>query len=207
MTNGAGTGQPPPPGRQAPRISRTRYVAYVGIIVFSGILMYLLTARELRNFLVPTNSMLPTFQSADYIFTMNAPAYERGDVVVLDDPLEPGAYVVKRIVALGGDSVSIRWGALYRNGEYVSEPYTLEPMIYDFPPPRAGASYTVPAGEVFVLGDNRNHSDDSSNWGVEYQLSHSVPTESIVGRVHGIYLPPSRMQRIEGFPALTVPMR
>lgn len=194
---------PPPP----PRISRARYTVYVGIVVCSAVLMYFLTVRDLRNFLVPTNSMLPTFQASDYIYTMNAGSYERGDVVVLDDPLESGAYVVKRIVALEGDAVSIRWGALYRNGEYVSEPYTLEPMIYDFPPPRMGPSFTVPPGEVFVLGDNRNQSDDSSNWGVEHGTSHSVPAESIVGRVRGIYLPPGRMQRIEGFPALTVPMR
>jgi len=188
-------------------ISRTRYFAYVCIIAASGVLIYLLTVRDLRNFLVPTNSMLPTFQASDYIFTMNAPQYDLGDVVVLDDPLEPGAYVVKRIVALAGDTVSIRWGALYRNGEYVSEPYTLEPMIYDFPLPVMGPSFTVPPGDIFVLGDNRNQSDDSSNWGEEYQLNHSVPAASIVGKVQGIYLPPSRIRRIDGFPALTVSMQ
>ena len=206
MTNGPGTGESAPAEPSARPISTVRYIAYVCIIIASAVMIYLLTVRELRNFLVPTNSMLPTFQPTDYIYTMNAKQYERGDVVVLEDPLERGAYVVKRIVALGGDTVNIRWGALYRNGEYVSEPYTLEPMIYDFPARNAGLVFTVPPGEVFVLGDNRNQSDDSSNWGSEQNLNHSVPASTIVGKVRGVYLPPRRIRSIEGFPNLTVPV-
>lgn len=187
-------------------ISRTRYAFYVCVIVAAVILIYFLTVRELRNFLVPSSSMEPTLAASDYIFTMNAPSYEVGDVVVIDDPTLDGAYMVKRIVATEGDRVSIRWGALYRNGEYVSEPFTREPMVYDFPPPNIGPEFTVPTGEVFVLGDNRNNSDDSSNWGPDVQLNYAIPVSSIVGAVRGVYLPFNRIRSIERFPAITVPL-
>ena len=138
--------------------------------------------------------MLPALQQGDYILTLTDDRYLRGDIVVLKDPeSEGGGFLVKRIVAIGGDTVAIQGGALVLNGEYASEPYVREPMNADF------EAITVPEGEVFVLGDNRNESDDSSVW-----KDPTVPVKSIVGRVRYIYLPWSRMGRVDPYPLTNV---
>jgi signal peptidase I len=160
----------------------------------------------MRFFLVPSESMMPGLLPNDYLVTFRASTYSRGDVVVLYDPLDQtaGVYLVKRIVAVAGDRVRIEGGALFLNGLYASEPYIAEPMRYDF---LAGedevSEYTVPEGEILVLGDNRNHSEDGSSeeWrttGVFYRPS--VPLDSIVGRVYAVYLPWSRMKKVIHFP-------
>ena len=176
-------------------ISRGRYIYYLVILICASILLYLFVMRDMRFFLVPTPSMEPTFQPRDYIMTLNDNTYERGDLVVLEDPLEMDAYVVKRIVGVGGDTVSVTWGALFLNDSYVSEPYIREPFIeYHLAP------HEVPEGHVFVLGDNRNESDDSSNW-----PQHSVSEDSIVGKVRLIYLPFGRQQWVRGYPLALAP--
>ncbi len=177
------------------KISRTRFVYYVVLLICASVLLFLLVARDMRFFLVPSPSMIPTFQPRDYLLTLNDSTFERGDLVVLDDPLEAGSYVVKRIVGVGGDTVTITWGALFINDSYVSEPYTLEPYIeYSLP------SHEVPEDHVFVLGDNRNESDDSSNW-----PQHSVPKDNIIGKVRLIYLPFGRQQVVRGYPVVLAP--
>ncbi|MFO7775490.1 MAG: signal peptidase I [Candidatus Hydrogenedentota bacterium] len=176
-------------------LSRARYTAYVIILICACILLYFFYGRDMRFFLVPTSSMLPTFQAQDYILTLNADDYERGDLVVLRDPRNLNQYLVKRIVGVGGDEVSVRQGALFVNGSYASEPYILEPYIeYQMEP------YIVPENHVFLLGDNRNQSEDSSTWPEPGQ-----PAKRIVGRVQAIYLPFNRMQWVSPYPFTVIP--
>ncbi|MFP4172357.1 MAG: signal peptidase I [Candidatus Hydrogenedentota bacterium] len=176
-------------------LSRARYTAYVIILICACILLYLFYIRDMRFFLVPSSSMLPTLQARDYILTLNANGYERGDLVVLEDPKDMNQYIVKRIVGLGGDEVMVRQGALFVNGSYVSEPYIREPYIeYQTAP------YTVPENHVFLLGDNRNQSEDSSTWPDPGQ-----PAERVVGRVQAIYLPFNRMQWVSPYPFTVLP--
>jgi signal peptidase I len=186
------------------KISKPRYVFYILIILCSIVIMYMGFARHMRFFLVPSSSMEPTLYPKDYILTLNASEYRRGDIIVLDDPMRKNEYLVKRIVAVGGDEVSVGAGCLFVNGVYASEPYTVEPMVYEVSPP-----VKVPPGEVYVLGDNRNASEDSSTWrrpdgfatdeGVAWEKP-TVPTASIIGKVHYIYLPGARRGRVESFP-------
>ncbi len=180
---------------QGPRpMSRKRYSAYVVILLCAVVLLYLLVGRGMQFFLVPTNSMRPTFQPQDYILTLTERQYQRGDLVVLQDPMDHLGFVVKRIVGVGGDVVSVENNALHIDGQYVSEPYLMEPaIVYVFPP------YQVPEDHVFLLGDNRNQSDDSTNW-----PRRSVPEDTIVGKVRLIYLPLARMGRVSAYP-LEVP--
>jgi len=170
-------------------LSRTRQVAYILIIVLFSIMIYLFTVRGMRTFLVPSRSMEPTLMTNDYLMTFTQKTYSRGDVVVLIDPEDPKAYIVKRIVAVGGDTVAVESRALLLNGVYASEPYISEPMQYDMP------SLKVPDGEVLVLGDNRNLSDDASRWEKK-----TLSVKSIVGRVHYIFLPLSRKQVVRRYP-------
>lgn len=170
-------------------LSRPRQAAYIIIIIVFSILIYLFTARGMRTFLVPSRSMEPTLMPNDYLMTFTEKTYQRGDVVVLIDPEDPKSYIVKRIVAVGGDTVAVESRALLLNGEYASEPYISEPMQYDMP------SLKVPDGEVLVLGDNRNLSDDASRWNKK-----TLSVHSIVGRVHYIFLPLSRRQVVQRYP-------
>jgi len=125
-------------------------------------------------------------------------AYKRGDVVVIVDPDDPKSFLVKRIVGLGGDRIKIDGGALFIDGAYASEPYIKEPIKYDFPHHKQFEQvepYVVPDGEVFVLGDNRNLSDDSSKW-----KHPGVPVGKIIGKVKFIYLPFSRIEAVHSYP-------
>lgn len=200
---------PPPPRR----LSKTRRVFYIVFIAFAGVFIYYFGWVGVRPFQVPSGSMLPTLQPGDFLFAVPADTYRRGEIVVLRDPLIAGGYLVKRIVGTTGDRISIDNGYLSINGEYASEPYIREPVEYFMPP------HDVPPGEVLVLGDNRNESDDASRWlinpstgeaiesrdptvdtvnGVPWKRT--VPEDSIVGKVEYIYLPFSRMGAIKPFP-------
>lgn len=183
-------------GAQGPPTTR-RNISYIAIIIVSATLIYLLVIEEMRFFLVPSDSMAPTLVPQEYLLTLKADTYVRGDIVVLEDPDEEGGYLVKRIVATENDAVSIQGGGLFLNNSYASEPYCKEAIDYEM------SSYTVQAGEVFVLGDNRNWSVDSHNWNHGVYSSpdvRGVPSDSIVGRVQLVYLPLSHMRRIRPYP-------
>ena len=93
--------------------------------------------------------------------------------------------LIKRIVALGGDTVEVKGNRLFVNGILQDEPYTNEFPDYSLPP------ILVPIGQALVLGDNRNHSFDSHMWGL-------LPEKNIIGRAIFKYWPPMRVGFVEG---------
>jgi signal peptidase I len=135
---------------------------------------------------------------------------ERGDLVVFHYPVEPALHMVKRVVGVPGDRLRLREGRVLVNGRLLDEPYAFySPSLSngfrdDFPSlleadPSVDLKWwielrrsvrdsdvVVPAGEYFVLGDNRNDSEDSRYWGF-------VPRNAIVGRPLLVYftLPPA----------------
>ncbi len=167
----------------------------IAIIILAIPLIYLFGFRNMRFFLVPSSSMEPTLLRGDYIVTLDAETYEPGVVVVLRDPEDENGYIVKRVVAAGGDTVAVSDGALFVNGEYISEPYLLDQPNYAFGP------ITVPPGSVLLLGDNRNNSEDSHLWQQKTQ-----PVESIIGRVRLIYFPYRRAGEVARYRFPTRPL-
>lgn len=157
----------------------------VAIVLLALLGVYFFAIRGMRFFEVPSHSMKPTLLEGDRLVTLNNRTYERGDIVVIR---ERGGYIVKRIAGVGGDELMVVDGALFVNGDYASEPYIAEPMEYVLEPLR------VPEGYVFVLGDNRNESDDSHL----SREAHSV--EAIVGRVVYRYYPYDRLGPVPSFP-------
>lgn len=131
---------------------------------------------------VESISMQPTLYPGDYVI-VNKLAYRfkgtpnRGDVIVFRYPPNPEAIpYIKRVIGLPGDQIHIADGKVYVNGQAVVEPYLVVTT-------NRGGDWTVPAGQIFVMGDNRNNSSDSRSWGF-------VPLENIIGRAEVIYLPP-----------------
>lgn len=162
--------------------------AYVFIILIAIPMIYLFGFRNMRFFMVPSGSMEPTLFRMDYIVTLDEDVYQRGDIVVLDDPEELEAYIVKRIVGIGGDTIAVRDGAVYLNERRLSEPYIPELPTYTLDPVR------VSDGNVLLLGDNRNNSEDSHLW-----TNKTPPVSNLVGRVRFIYSPYDRVGRVPRF--------
>jgi len=110
---------------------------------------------------------------------------QRGDIIVLRSP-QNNSDLIKRIIALPGDTVEIRDDTVFINGTPLVEPYYLEPPHYIVPPQE------IPNGNYFVLGDNRNNSSDSHRgW--------TVPRKNIVGKAWITYWPPYRWDTIEHY--------
>jgi signal peptidase I len=125
-------------------------------------------------------SMEPNFHDGDYVI-VNRLAYqlgeiERGDVIVFPYPQNPEEDYIKRVIGLPGDRVSILGGVVYVNRQPINEPYIVSPAFNDL------AEIIVPEGFVYVLGDNRNASSDSRNWG-------PLSIEDIVGKAIFRYFP------------------
>jgi signal peptidase I len=150
-------------------------------IVLSLVLFLAINAISER-IRVESISMQPTLYPGDYVI-VNKLAYrfkgnpDRGDVIVFRYPPNPEAIpYIKRVIGLPGDRIHVANGKVYVNDQSVIEPYLVVPT-------NRGGDWTVPAGQLFVMGDNRNNSSDSRSWGY-------VPLENIIGRAELIYLPP-----------------
>jgi signal peptidase I len=131
-------------------------------------------------------------------------AIQRGDLVVFHYPVDPSMHLVKRVIALPGDRIRLRHGRVWINEQPLNEPYAFySPAAVDdfrdnFPSLReadpsldpnwwlrlrrsiVAGEITVPKGQLFVLGDNRNDSEDSRYWGF-------VPERNVVGRPFVVY--------------------
>jgi signal peptidase I len=117
------------------------------------------------------HSMEPGLHERDRLIVSNLDAMtndlRRGEMVVLSSPVD-GTVVVKRIIGLPGETVNVDSGIVYINNEPLGETYISEA-------PRYRGSWTLGADEYFVLGDNRNHSYDSADYGpVPSELIHGV---------------------------------
>lgn len=162
------------------------------LLVLVAPLFYLFVVQGTQFFKVPSKSMEPTLLVGDWLVTQRQATYRRGDMVVFRDP-KAGGYMVKRIVGVAGDTLNVNTGALFINGEFASEPYIAEPMAYEFKHP-----VTLKEGEVFVLGDNRNWSEDS-----HLDLL-PTPVDNMVGRVVYRYFPLNRMGPVASYPLRNV---
>lgn len=133
-------------------------------------------------------SMAPTLQSHQYVL-VNRLAYkmgipQTGDVIVFHYPRDPQQEYIKRVIGLPGDRVQIANGEVMVNGQLIEEPYIAAAPLYQ-------TEWSVPESSLFVLGDNRNNSSDSHNWG-------PVPIDYVVGKAILVYWPPEDWGTIAG---------
>ena len=109
----------------------------------------------------------------------------RGDIVVIDVDTSD-IPLIKRVIGLPGETVEVKNELVYIDGTPLQEPYIAEPTSQEFP------STVVPEGHYFVMGDNRNHSNDSRSWG-------PLPGQDIIGRAWLTYWPFSDWHVIRGY--------
>ena len=162
---------------------KSRFRQNVESLLLAVVVALLVRASVVEAFWVPSGSMLPTIQIGDHLFVnklaygMHLPFVEqevtqwrpvrRGDVVVFISPVDRNIDLIKRIIAVAGDTVEIRNKRLFINGQEVPDPnahFTDNHVRDNMPRDRFGP-VTVPPGKFFVMGDNRDQSYDSRYWG------------------------------------------
>lgn len=142
------------------------------------IILMLFFSLVFRPAAVIGNSMLPTFSGGDRVACVHSfSGYERGDVVIISHATRKDESVIKRVIAVGGDTVDIDFykGTVSVNGQVLDEPYVGTPtnLSYDMTFP-----VTVPEGKLFVLGDNRNDSIDSRSTDIGF-----INENKVLGKV------------------------
>ncbi len=162
--------------------SRRRRPSVLTVAIAVVVLLVVVKVFVAEPFRIPSQSMAPTLRPGDQTLVnkLSGKTPHRGDLVAFHAP-RTGEILLKRVVAVGGDTVGLEDGVLVVDGRKVREPYA-DPDAIDsvyFGPVR------VRPGTVFVMGDNRANSDDSRDFG-------AVPTDRIIGRAVARVWPPSR---------------
>lgn len=184
----------PTGGDDRRRMSRSTksIVEWVAVIVGALVVALVVKTFLVQAFWIPSTSMVPTLQVGDRVL-VNKLSYdigdvERGDIIVFDRPggAAPDGIedLIKRVVGLPGETVEGRDGEVWINGSPLEEDYLPERVTTS-----TFSEQTIPDGHVWVMGDNRNGSEDSRRFG-------PVPASTIVGRAFVIIWPLSDVQRL-----------
>ena len=175
------------PGGTASR-RRQKVLEWVVILVAGLFVAVAVRTSVLQAFYIPSESMVPTFEINDRVVVDKVSyrfgAVHRGSIVVFERPTRSDGSIkdlVKRVIAVGGDTVEARAGLVYVNGIAVPEPYLLVAAST-----QNLAMTTIPNHFLWVMGDNRQNSADSRVFG-------PIPVASVVGRVLVRAWPPSRL--------------
>jgi signal peptidase I len=155
----------------------------IAITLILAIVIFLLLQFTVQSFIIIGSSMQPNFQEGERLvinkvfYKLHEP--ERGDVIVFHPPGNKETDYIKRVIALAGETVEVKNGVVYINNQPLDEPYQLKEL-----PKYTLSERRVPSNEYFVLGDNRNNSNDShNNW--------TVPRQNIIGKAWLSIWPPS----------------
>lgn len=175
---------------ESDRSQRGKRLAGIARDLFETLLLALLMFAAINGVTarirVEGVSMRPTLESGSYVL-VNRLAYRlgtpsRSEVIVFHFPGNPDEEYIKRIIGLPGDRVEVSRSEVRINGQLLEEPYIKEAPEYE-------SGLRVPQGNLYVLGDNRNNSSDSHQWG-------TVPLENVVGKALLVYWPPQEWQII-----------
>ena len=171
----------------------------VSLVVFLALILgfsWLLREFVVQPYEIPSGSMEDTIMTGDKLFSEQITYYfrdiEQGDIVTFYDPEIPGRVLIKRVIATEGQTIDIVDGVVVVDGEVLDEPYVDGAITEVFEETLVSISYpyTVPEGEIWVMGDNRTNSKDSRYFG-------SVSVESVTGRAFFIYWPLSHLGLLE----------
>jgi len=173
---------------------------YVEALLWAGVLTLFLRSFVIQAFRIPSESMLDTLLVGDFLFVnkfeygpkipfthIRLPGLRpprHGDVIVFQYPVDPTQDFIKRCIAVGGETIEVKDKQVILNGRTLVEPFTkhIDPSIH---PPGYDTrdnmpARTIPAGEMFMMGDNRDNSKDSRFWG-------TVQMDQVKGRAMFLY--------------------
>ncbi len=181
-----------------------------GLIIIAFALALLIKTFLIQAFYIPSESIVPTQRVGDRVL-VNKLVYDfgepqRGDVIVFENPAlqdegrnvfevvwdwlveglgfstDPTKDFIKRVIGLPGDTIEMKNGKVYVNGERIPEPYITNRGAQDFAPTQ------VESDHVFVMGDNRPNSQDSRS------VLGQIPMDKIVGKAFVLLWPPDRIE-------------
>ena len=176
---------PPSEAPTAPGLSHPNMLRDIIETMVLVAIAFLVVNALIGRFRIEQVSMLPNLHEGEYVivdkvsYAFREP--QRGEIVVLKNPVPGQPDLIKRIIGLPGESIAVHNGGVYINGQPLTEPYIAQPMAAD------SAATELQAGQYFVMGDNRNNSEDSRRFGPR-------PVKDIVGRAWIIYWPPMDWQ-------------
>lgn len=189
--------------------------------VVLAVIVFLLIQTSIRNFKVDGKSMDPTLEDGQYLmvnklvyfqldmarlsrivpfwkvdnpsvrFAAHSP--RRGEVIVFHSPPDPSKDFVKRVIGLPGERVELQGGDVYIDGERLSEDYIKGKKTQCHPATKLECPVILAEKEYFVLGDNRDASNDSRRWG-------AVSESEVLGKVWFVYWPVASLQILNSLP-------
>ena len=179
---------PTPAAAETRPRSRLRGLGEIIIIVAAAfVLALIIQAFVVKSYVIPTPSMVPTLMLGDrvmvnrFVFRFTEP--KRGDIIVFQTDMRKDP-LIKRVIGVGGDRIAVRDGRLFLNGEPQVEPQLRDKVILgEF------KEITVPSGEFFMMGDNRNESADSRVFG-------PIQRTVILGKAFLRFWPLNRLHRL-----------
>ena len=178
---------------------------FIESLLIAGVLAFFIITFVVQSFVVSGSSMESTLQNGERLFVNKFIYYfqspQRGDIVVLEPKGDSRDYI-KRVIGLPGDKLEIINGTLYINSKPIEEDYIKEDYIdtYRYIPNtdtdevhNTAGPYQVPAGHLFVMGDNRNHSSDSRR----IEVVGYVANDRIKGKAFWVYWPVTKMRVLD----------
>lgn len=158
-------------------------------IIIAVVLAFAIRTFIVEPYLVSGPSMMNTLQDRErlivnkFIYYTTEP--KKGEIIVFKYPSDTTRDFIKRVIATGGDTIEIKDGKVFVNGEQLKEGYIKEPFHTNY------RKAVVPQGHIFVMGDNRNNSEDSRFSDVGF-----VPLELVKGKASVIFWPLGQMRSL-----------
>ena len=169
-----------------------RILREVGITILIAIVLFVLLRFTIQGYEVHYSSMLPNIEPGDRVMVSKARYFfsdpQRGDIVVFDPPISSEHPFIKRVIGLPNETVEVKDGKVFINGIPLEEDYIKEPPHYKM------TAKKIPENEYFVLGDNRNSSNDSHNGWTAFR-------EDIIGKAWFVYWPPNKWEVVKHYNA------
>jgi signal peptidase I len=170
-----------PAEEQASTRTKSVFREFAETVILTLLIYFLVRTFLFENYRVLGHSMDPTLENNQFL-VVNKLGYRlsepvRGDIIVFRDPRSDERKLIKRVIGLPGEMLEIQDGRVFINGQPLDEPYVANPSRY------SQEATPIPEGMYFVLGDNRNNSSDSHNWG-------TLERERVVGKAWVSYWPP-----------------